>query len=85
MGLEQQTGRLPDRSGAKAVSSQLPSRGRFVSRCGKCLAIAARLRHPLNGSGALTGISLTPGEQEETDGSYAGQDWLRHCLAIVRF
>jgi hypothetical protein len=32
MGLTQQTGRLPDRSGAEVVSSQLPSRGRFVAR-----------------------------------------------------
>jgi sulfatase modifying factor 1 len=33
MGLKQQTGRLPDRSRATVVSSQLPSHGRFVSRC----------------------------------------------------
>jgi hypothetical protein len=33
MGLKQQTGRLPHRSRAKVVSSQLPARGRFVSQC----------------------------------------------------
>ena len=33
MGPMPQTGRLPDRSGASAVSAQLPSRGGFVSGC----------------------------------------------------
>ena len=55
MGLKQQTGRLPDRSGVKGVSSQLPCRGRFVARCGKGSAIATRCPVPAEHSGEQFG------------------------------